>query len=210
MARLCLGKPASAYLCRLCFGLELKQIIFHFFVPGDFKFLLDISWAVNIFIHCSCVWEQWGRSEVDFCPFWSGGQVWADNCRACAAETDDYRVYCLSQAQSTLPHVPDSAHSLPLDLWGSEALSPSLRLHHGHYIAWILSLICFLPCFHCMCVLYFLSLTSSMFLYVVFCMLYVVFSHYSGAYVHTSLMDTGSCKLVFNLSPDFFNYVNFR
>ncbi len=21
---------------------------------------------MNIFIHCSCVWEQWGRSEVDF------------------------------------------------------------------------------------------------------------------------------------------------
>lgn len=32
----------------------------------------------------------------------SGGQVWADNCQVCAAETDDYRLYCLSQAQSTL------------------------------------------------------------------------------------------------------------
>lgn len=36
------------------------------------------------------------------CPFCSGGQVWADNCQVCAAETDDYRLYCLSQAQSTL------------------------------------------------------------------------------------------------------------
>lgn len=36
------------------------------------------------------------------CPCSSGSQVWADNCRVCAAETDDYRVYCLSQAQSTL------------------------------------------------------------------------------------------------------------
>lgn len=32
----------------------------------------------------------------------SGGQVWADNCQVCVAETDDYRLYCLSQAQSTL------------------------------------------------------------------------------------------------------------
>lgn len=36
------------------------------------------------------------------CPCSSGSQVWAYNCRVCAAETDDYRVYCLSQAQSTL------------------------------------------------------------------------------------------------------------
>lgn len=43
------------------------------------------------------------RVKVDgSCPFCSGGQVWADNCQACAAETDDYRLYCLSQAQSTL------------------------------------------------------------------------------------------------------------
>lgn len=142
-----------------------------FFIPADFKFLLDM-WGVNIFIRCMhaskreeavCVGAV-GKKWDGFCPFWSGGQVWADNCQAWAAETDDYRVYCLSQAQSTLPHVPDSAHSLPLDLWGSVALSPSLRLHHGHYIAWILSLICFLPCFHLMCGLYFLSLTSSVFL----------------------------------------------
>lgn len=102
-----------------------------FFIPADFKFLLDISWGVNIFIRCMharkrdkavCVGAV-GKKWDGFCPFWSGGQVWADNCRACAAETDDYRVYCLSQAQSTLPHVPDSAHSLPLDLWGLVALS---------------------------------------------------------------------------------------
>lgn len=103
----------------------------------------------------SCVCGSNRKKWDGFCPFWSGGQVWADNCRACAAETDDYRVYCLSQAQSTLPHVPDSAHSLPLDLWGSVALSSSLRLHHGHYIAWILSPICFLPLFHLTCTLYF-------------------------------------------------------
>lgn len=36
------------------------------------------------------------------CPFCSGSQVWVDNYRVCAAETDDYRLYCLSQAQSTL------------------------------------------------------------------------------------------------------------
>lgn len=43
------------------------------------------------------------RVKVDgSCPFCSGGQVWADNCQVCAAETDDYRLYCLSQAQSTL------------------------------------------------------------------------------------------------------------
>lgn len=41
--------------------------------------------------------------KVDgYCPFCSGGQVWVDNCQFCAAETDDYRLYCLSQAQSTL------------------------------------------------------------------------------------------------------------
>lgn len=43
------------------------------------------------------------RVKVDgSCPFCSGGQVWADNCQVCAAESDDYRLYCLSQAQSTL------------------------------------------------------------------------------------------------------------
>lgn len=43
------------------------------------------------------------RLRVDgSCPFCSGRQVWADNCQVCAAETDDYRLYCLSQAQSTL------------------------------------------------------------------------------------------------------------
>lgn len=43
------------------------------------------------------------RLRVDgACPFCSGLQVWADNCQVCAAETDDYRLYCLSQAQSTL------------------------------------------------------------------------------------------------------------
>lgn len=36
------------------------------------------------------------------CPFCSRSQVWEDNCQVCAAETDDYRLYCLSQAQSTL------------------------------------------------------------------------------------------------------------
>lgn len=49
--------------------------------------------------------ENWGlyRVRVDgACPCCSGSQVQADNCRVCAAETDDYRVYCLSQAQSTL------------------------------------------------------------------------------------------------------------
>lgn len=46
---------------------------------------------------------QGDRVKVDgSCPFCSGGQVWADNCQFCAAETDDYRLYCLSQAQSTL------------------------------------------------------------------------------------------------------------
>lgn len=46
----------------------------------------------------------WGdRVKVDgSCPFCFCGQVWADNCQVCAAETDDYRLYCLSQAQSTL------------------------------------------------------------------------------------------------------------
>lgn len=152
-----------------------------FFIPADFKFLLDISWSMNIFIRCMhaskreeavCVGAV-GKKWDGFCPFWSGGQVWADNCRACAAETDDYRVYCLSQAQSTLPHVPDSAHSLPLDLWGSVALSPSLRLHHGHYIAWILSLICFLPSFHLMCVLYFFSFATYTFLYITVVHMYI-------------------------------------
>lgn len=43
------------------------------------------------------------RVKVDGpCPFCSGGQVWADNCQVGAAETDDYRLYYLSQAQSTL------------------------------------------------------------------------------------------------------------
>lgn len=35
-------------------------------------------------------------------PLCSGSQVRADNCRLCAAETDDYGLYCLSQAQSAL------------------------------------------------------------------------------------------------------------
>ncbi len=39
---------------------------------------------------------------MDLALFCSGGQVWADNCQVCAAETDDYRLYCFSQAQSTL------------------------------------------------------------------------------------------------------------
>lgn len=47
--------------------------------------------------------KQVYRVKVDgSCPFCSAGQVWADNCQVCAAETDDYRLYCLSQAQSTL------------------------------------------------------------------------------------------------------------
>lgn len=35
-------------------------------------------------------------------PLCSGSQVRADNCQLCAAETDDYGLYCLSQAQSAL------------------------------------------------------------------------------------------------------------
>lgn len=46
--------------------------------------------------------ELCGVKADGSCPFCSGGQVWADNCQVCAAETDDYRLYCLSQAQSTL------------------------------------------------------------------------------------------------------------
>lgn len=35
-------------------------------------------------------------------PLCSRSQVRSDNCRLCAAETDDYGLYCLSQAQSAL------------------------------------------------------------------------------------------------------------
>ena len=59
------------------------------------------------------------------CPFCSGGQVWADNCWVCAAETDDYRLYCLSQAQSTLIQ---QSHLYLI----YESLSLSLSLSSSH------------------------------------------------------------------------------
>lgn len=62
------------------------------------------------------------------CPFCSGSQVWADNCRVCAAETDDYRLYCLSQAQSTL--IQQSHLSL---IYESRSLSSHTPLYHTSY-----------------------------------------------------------------------------
>lgn len=69
------------------------------------------------------------RLRVDgSCPFCSGSQVWADNCRVCAAETDDYRLYCLSQAQSTL--IQQSHLSL---IYESRSLSSHTPLYHTCY-----------------------------------------------------------------------------
>lgn len=62
------------------------------------------------------------------CPFCSGSQVWADNCRVCAVETDDYRLYCLSQAQSTL--IQQSHLSL---IYESHSLSSHTPLYHTSY-----------------------------------------------------------------------------
>lgn len=70
------------------------------------------------------------------CPCCSGSQVWADNCQVCAAETDDYRVYCLSQAQSTL--IQQSHLSV---IYDSTSRSISLTsLYHSSYASSKLSL----------------------------------------------------------------------
>lgn len=74
------------------------------------------------------------------CPCCSGSQVWADNCWVCAAETDDYKVYCLSQAQSTL--IQQSHLSV---IYDSTSLSISLTsLYHTSYASSKLSLMSFL------------------------------------------------------------------
>lgn len=98
----------------------LKVVLFCFLF---FFFSLGLCQQVNlpVKIVISVGWDG-------ACPSCSGSQVWADNCQVCAAETDDYRLYCLSQAQSNLiqqshliliyeslsvPHSP-TLYSIPL------------------------------------------------------------------------------------------------
>lgn len=61
--------------------------------------LVCLSWQIFPLKKCSYV----GRILMDPASFFcSSGQVWGDNSQVCAAERDDYRIYCLSEAQSTL------------------------------------------------------------------------------------------------------------
>lgn len=79
------------------FSISIALLEFLFF----FFFAFSLRQYMNFPLKAGAL--QGDRVKVDgSCPFCSGGQVWADNCQFCAAETDDYRLYCLSQAQSTL------------------------------------------------------------------------------------------------------------
>lgn len=71
----------------------------------------------------------------------------ADNCQVCAAETDDYRLYCLSQAQSTL--IQQSHLYL---IYESLSLSSSRSNPLYHFlICFYCSLMSLLAACHCDC-----------------------------------------------------------
>lgn len=81
-----------------------------------------------------CVWEQWGRSEMDFALSEAAvryGQIIAGLVQQRRMITGfivsrrHNQPYLMSLIQHTHCHL----------IYGVWWLSPSLRLHHGHYIA---------------------------------------------------------------------------
>lgn len=103
---------------------------------GFFFFLFFCPFSLHQRTNFPLKYPELYRVKADgSCPFCSGGQVWADNCWVCAAETDDYRLYCLSQAQSTLIqqshlYLIYESLSLTLSLSSSHPSIPYLFLIH--------------------------------------------------------------------------------